>query len=143
MVGRRIMVLGLTGALLAGCGGETAEAKLKANVRYAKSGGFAGLSQQLTIRPDGSGVARTLEARRTFRISAATRRAVERAVRAADLAHTRNPKSTGEGADGFDFTVAYGPHKVKWGDFTADPPERVERLFTLLDELYERYAPSS
>jgi hypothetical protein len=143
MVGGRIVVLGLTGGLLAGCGGETAEARLKANVRYEKSGGFAGLSQRLTVRPDGTGVARTLEARRAFKVTAATRRTIERAVRAARLARTRDPRPTGQGADGFEFGVAYGPHKVDWSDFTADPPERVERLYTLLDELYERYAPSS
>jgi hypothetical protein len=143
MAGRRILTFALAGVLLAGCGGDSAEAKLKAKVRYEKSGGFAGLSQRLTLRPDGTGVARTLEARRSFKVSAATRRAVERAVRAADLAHTKSPKSTGQGADGFDFSVAYVPHKVNWGDFTADPPQRVDRLYSLLDELYERYAPFS
>ena len=143
MVGRSITALTLAAALLAGCGGEAAEAKLKANVRYAKGGGIAGVSQQLTVRPDGSGVARSHESRRSFRVSAATRRAIERAVKTADLAHTSNPKKRGEGADGFGYSVAYGPHRVSWSDFTADPPERVERLFTMLDEIYERYAPSS
>ena len=143
MVGRPILSLTLAAALVAGCGGTAAEAKLKANVRYAKGGGIAGISQQLTVRPDGSGVAKDDERRRTFRVSAATRRAIERAVRAADLAHTKNPRKRGEGADGFGYSVSYGPHRVTWSDFTADPPERVERLYSLLDELYERYAPSS
>jgi len=143
MVGRPILSLTLAAALVAGCGGTAAEAKLKANVRYAKGGGIAGISQQLTVRPDGTGVARDYESRRTFSVAAATRRAIERAVRAADLAHTKNPRKRGEGADGFAYSVSYGPHRVTWSDFTADPPERVERLYSLLDELYERYAPSS
>ena len=143
MVGRPILSLTLAAALVAGCGGAAAEAKLKANVKYSKGGGFAGVSQQLTVRPDGTGVAASHEQRRNFKVSAATRRAIERAVRAADLAHTKNPKKRGEGADGFGYAVSYGPHRVTWSDFTADPPERVERLYSLLDELYERYAPSS
>ena len=81
MVGRPILSLTLAAALLAGCGGEAAEAKLKANVRYAKGGGIAGVSQQLTVRPDGTGVAASHEQRRSFKVSAATRRAIERAVR--------------------------------------------------------------
>lgn len=140
-MGRRTLVL--AAVALAGCGDTSAQAKLKANVRYEKSGGFAGLSQRLTLRPDGTGVTSNLERRRRFKVSAATRRNVERAVRAAKLARTRDPRRTGNGADGFEFSVAYGQHRVDWGDFTADPPERVERLYDLLDELYERYAPSS
>ena len=143
MVGRSITALTLAAALLAGCGGADTEAKLKANVRYAKGGGIAGVSQQLTVRPDGTGVATSNESRRSFRVSAATRRAIERLTRAADLAHTKNPKKRGEGADGFGYSLSYGPHRVTWTDFTADPPERVQRLYTVLDELYERYAPSS
>ena len=143
MVGRPILALTLAAALVAGCGGASAEAKLKANVKYGKGGGIAGVSQQLTVRPDGTGVATSQEERRSFKVSAATRRALERAVRSADLAHTKNPKKRGEGADGFGYSVSYGPHRVVWSDFTADPPERVERLYSLLDELYERYAPSS
>ena len=59
------------------------------------------------------------------------------------LAHTSDPKKRGEGNDGFGYSVSYGPHRVNWSDFTADPPERVQRLYSMLDELYERYAPSS
>ncbi len=143
VVGRPIVTLTLAAALVAGCGGQAAEAKLKANVRYAKGGGIAGVRQQLTVRPDGTGVATSHEERRNFKVSASTRRAIERAVRTADLAHTNNPRKRGEGADGFGYTVSYGPHRVTWSDFTADPPERVERLYSLLDELYERYAPFS
>jgi hypothetical protein len=143
MAGRAILILALAAALVAGCGGQTAEAKLKANVKYAKGGGIAGISQQLTVRPDGTGFATNQEIKRNFKVSAATRRALERAVRTADLAHTSNPKKRGEGADGFGYSVSYGPHRVTWSDFTADPPTRVERLYSMLDELYERYAPSS
>jgi hypothetical protein len=118
------------------------EAALKAHVRYAKSGGFAGVVQKLTIRPDGSGVAYRHEQRRDFRLSSSTRRSLERAVRSANLAHTKDPKP-GDGADAFEYSVSYGPHKVVWSDLSDDPPARVERLYDMLDELYERYAPSS
>ena len=134
----RALVVAL--ALLAVFAAES-QAALRANVRWDKSGGFAGVVQKVTIRPDGTGVATNEDRRRSFRLSAATRRALERAVVAADLAHTRNPKP-GDGADHFQYSVSYGPHKVTWDDLGANPPVRVRRLAVILEEIYERYAPS-
>jgi len=134
----RVLVVAL--ALLAGFATE-AQGVLRANVRWEKSGGFAGVVQKVTVRPDGTGVATNEDRRRSFRLSSAGRRALERAVVAADLAHTRDPKP-GNGADHFQYGVSYGPHKVIWDDLGANPPVRVQRLAEILEELYERYAPS-
>jgi hypothetical protein len=133
----RTLVVAL--ALLALSAAE-AQGALRANVRWDKSGGFAGVVQKVTVRPDGTGVATNEDRRRSFRLSSATRRTLERAVVAADLAHTRDPKP-GNGADQFQYDVSYGPHKVTWDDLGANPPVRVRRLAVLLEELYERYAP--
>src|SRR5215207_4316954 len=92
MAGRPFLTVAVAASLLAGCGTESSAAALKAKVRYEKGGGFAGVSQRLTVRPDGTGVAADGQDRRTFRLTAGRRRAVERAVRAADLAHTESPK---------------------------------------------------
>jgi hypothetical protein len=118
-----------------------AQGALRANVRWEKSGGFAGVVQKVTIRPNGTGVATNEDRRRSFRLSSAVRRTLERAVVAADLGHTRDPKP-GNGADQFQYSVSYGPHKVTWDDLGANPPVRVRRLAVLLEELYERYAPA-
>jgi hypothetical protein len=117
-----------------------AQGALRANVRWEKSGGFAGVVQKVTIRPDGTGVATNADRRRSFRLTSTTRRTIERAVVAADLAHTRDPKP-GDGADHFQYSVAYGRHKVTWDDLGANPPVRVRRLAVLLEEIYERYEP--
>jgi hypothetical protein len=115
---QRALIVAL--ALLAGWTAES-QAALRANVRYEKSGGFAGISERLTVRPDGSGVAVNDDGRRAFRLAASRTRTLERAVRAADLAHTKDPKP-GDGADAFQYSVAYA-------------------LYELLEELYDRYAP--
>ena len=106
------MALTLAAALLVGCGGEAAEAKLKANVRYAKGGGIAGVSQQLTVRPDGSGVARSHESRRSFRVSAATRRAIERAVEVGRSRPYEQPEASAV--------------RARTGSATASPTARTE-----------------
>jgi hypothetical protein len=127
---------------LAACGGDASAATLKGSLVYSKGGGFAGVVQKLTVRPDGSGVASSHERRRSFTLPPARRRAVERAVTAADLAHTRSPRQ-GEAADAFTYRISYRGHSVTWSDAGDDPPARVQRLHSLLDEIYERYAPSS
>jgi hypothetical protein len=134
----RLLIIAL---VFAACGGEASAATLQGSVKYGKSGGIAGLIQNMTIRPDGSGVASSYESKRTFKLSASRLRQLEKAVRAADLAHTRNPKKRSEGADGFNYGVSYRGHRVSWSDFTDDPPKRVQRLYALLDELYETYGP--
>jgi hypothetical protein len=131
----------LVGLVFAAWAGEADAANLHSNVKYGKSGGIAGVVQKLTVRPDGSGVASNYETKRTFKLSASRMRDVEKAVRSADLAHARNPKKTGDGADGFSFSVEYGGHRVSWSDFTANPSQRVLRLYSLLDEIYEAYRP--
>jgi hypothetical protein len=125
----------------AACGGDASAASLQGSVKYGKSGGIAGVIQKLTIKPDGSGVTFRSETRRTFKLGAHTLKLLENQVRAADLAHARSPKANSQGADGFNYGVEYRGHRVSWSDFTDDPPKRVLRLYVLLDEIYERYAP--
>src|SRR4051795_9451597 len=91
---------------LCACGSDASAATLQGNVTYGKSGGIAGVVQKLTVRPDGSGVASNFETKRTFKLPASRLRQVEKAVRTADLAHTRSPKP-GKGADGFSYGVGY------------------------------------
>jgi len=136
-----VRALLLVAIAFAACGNDASAATLQGSVQYGKSGGIAGVIQKLTIKPDGSGVASTYETKRSFRLGANTLRLVEKAVRDANLAHTRSPKADSQGADGFNYGVAYRGHRVSWSDFTADPPKRVVRLYVLLDEIYERYAP--
>jgi hypothetical protein len=136
-VGRLLVIA----VVFAACGSDASAATLQGNVQYGKSGGIAGVVQKLTIRPDGSGFATSYETKRTFRVPASRLRQLEKAVRSADLAHTKSPKASSQGADGFYYGVTYRGHRVAWSDFTADPPKRVVRLYELLAEFYETYGP--
>jgi hypothetical protein len=127
--------------ILMGCGSDASAAALKGSVTYGKSGGFAGVTQKLTVQPDGRAVAATSTRKRSFRLSKAQLAALTKAVKSADLAHTKSPKDNVQGADGFSFGVGYDSHRVKWSDFSDEPPKRVLDLYRQLDELYEAHAP--
>ncbi len=128
-------------AILLGCGSDASAAALKGSVTYGKSGGIAGIVEKLTVKPDGRAVAASSTRKRSFTLTKAQLTALTKAVKAADLAHTKSPKDDLRGADGFSFGVGYDGHRVSWSDFSDDPPKRVLALYRLLDELYEGHAP--
>jgi len=128
--------------ILMGCGNDASAAALKGSVTYGKSGGIAGVVQKLTVRPDGRAVASSATRKRSFTLTKAQLTALTKAVKAADLAHTKSPKDNVQGADGFSFGVGYDSHRVAWSDFSDDPPRRVLALYRLLDDLYESHAPA-
>src|SRR4051812_35176997 len=109
---------------LAACGGQASAATLQGNVKYSKSGGIAGVIQNLTVRPDGTGVASAYDRKRAFTLPESRLKVLERTVREADLAHTKSPPA-GHGADAFAYGVEYRGHRVAWSDLSDDPPKRV------------------
>jgi hypothetical protein len=139
----RVLIIGVVG--LAAAAPPASAAKLHGPVRYTKSGGIAGLNQRMTIRPDGSGFTKSVDARRNFQLSKKRLGVLVRQVKAADIRHTRSPKQRTPGhiADGMGFSVSYSGHTVRWATGTDDPPARVGHLYSALERIYERYAPSS
>jgi uncharacterized protein YbjT (DUF2867 family) len=133
--------LALIAALFMGCGADAVAAPLRGKVTYAKSGGIAGIVQKLTVTPDGHAVAASSRRKRSFKLSRAQLQALTTAVAKARLEDTKDPKSMGQGADGFSYRVAYHGDDVRWDDFTDQPPRRVLTLYRLLDELYEAHTP--
>ena len=99
-------------AVFAGCGSDASAASLKGSVTYGKSGGIAGLAQKLSIKPDGRGVASSLNSKNSFKLSKTALKSLTSAVAKAKLADTKSKKDTVEGADGFTYGVGYRGHKV-------------------------------
>ena len=139
----RLLTIGLAAAALAAP--PASAASLHGSLRYGKNGGFAGVVERVTIKPDGSGFTKDGDRRRNFKLSENRLGLLERRVTQADLRHTRSPKQRvgGHVADGIGLFVSYYGHTISWGDDTNDPPSAVSRLATLLDEIFTQYRPSS
>jgi hypothetical protein len=140
---RRALIIGV---LAAACATPPASAaKLHGPVRYGKSGGIAGINERMTVRPDGSGFTKSLDARRDFQLSEKRLGTLVRHVNSANIRHRHNPKKrvSGHIADGMGFFVSYSGHTISWGTATYDPPAAVAKLYALLEQLFARYRPSS
>ena len=121
-----------------GCGSDASAAALKGSVTYGKTGGIAGVVQNLTVRPDGRAVAASATPQAIVQAVQGALTALTKAVKAADLAHTKSPKDNVQGADGFSFGVGYDSHRVTWSDFSDDPPKRVLGCIACSTTLYEQ-----
>ena len=119
-------------------GGQPASAAvLGGTIEYSKSGGIAGIDESMRIDRDGHG---KIE-KRTFRLTAREGSRLAAAIRRADVAHTRSPKSAGC-CDFFFYSIRYRGHVVRWDDSARALPDRISDLQTMLARLYTRYAPN-
>jgi hypothetical protein len=123
---------------LSSCGGESAAATLKGTLGYARSGGIAGLSEELTIQRDGRAKVTTRRGSKAFKLSKDERSAVADAIEHADLAHVRIDKRP-PAPDAFVYVLRYGGRRLTFDDTTL--PKRLERLVNELDELVEDHGP--
>ena len=119
--------------LTAGCG-QASAAGLTGTVQYAKSGGVAGISEQMRIAADGRGKI----LKHAFRLTATERSKLATAVGKADLAHTKSPKG-GACCDLLYYSIRYRGHEVQWDDSSRSLPRRISDLYGMLSRLYEKY----
>jgi hypothetical protein len=120
--------------LTVGCG-QAAAAGLGGTVRYAKSGGIAGISESMKIGSDGRG---RIENHR-FRLTPNEASKLATALRKADLGHAKSPKGAGC-CDVFSYSIRYGDHEVHWDDTSRALPRRIADLHLMVSRLYEKYA---
>jgi hypothetical protein len=120
--------------LTAGCG-QASAAGLGGTVKYAKSGGIAGISESMTIGSDGRG---RIE-KRSFRLTASENAKLAAMLRKADVAHVKSPKGA-RCCDHFHYSIRYRGHEVRWDDGSGSVPRPVSDLAALLARLHEKYA---
>ena len=141
MGGRGLISVVLAVMLLVGCGSTPPPTAPQSAIQWSRTGGIAGVSEVLTVKPDGAAEASTRTAKTAFSLTQAERKNLNAAFSAADPENQESPKTKTQGADGMDYRIAYDGHEVVWGSFTDDPTPELQALWSLLADLYERHAP--
>ncbi len=136
---RQTLILGIALLALAGCGDDSSSATLDGPIEYSRSGGIAGVVEQMVIQPDGRGETSTLNDKRAFQLSEEQRTELAAAVADADLPGVKSPDKR-PGADAFDYGITYGGNEIVWSDLT-ERPEGVDDVYSMLSDLYEANAP--
>ncbi len=126
------LVLAFTLALAA----EASAAKLTGTLRYERSGGFAGLSERLSIRTDGRATVRIDGRSRSVRLKSSERTRISRLVRQADLATVKVRKGP-PAADAFGYSLAYRGRELEFTD--TNFPRRLNALVSALADLVDKY----
>jgi emfourin len=143
---RTAMILATALLLAAGCGeeddsaAESSPAKLNAELRYVRDGGFAGDHDVLVIQPDGRAKVTRLRGRdASFELSREEIARVAKALAGAKLDEL-DPKSTSPKPvpDAFVYTVSYRGRRVETDD--AAMPESLAPLRQQLDLLVRKHA---
>lgn len=151
---RAASLLAVAGVLLLiGCGkdsngpgGERRDrgnaTKLEGRLLYRRDGGLAGVSDELTLEPDGRGtLSRRLSGRRSVMLRPAERQDVARALAAVDLTELDDEYKPSEPVpDGFGESVMYDGETVSV-QTGGEEPDELARLTSTLSGLIERYSP--
>jgi hypothetical protein len=142
---RTAMILAIALLVGTGCGAgddgtdQSSTARLSAELRYVRDGGFAGDHDELVIAPDGHAQVTRLRGRdASFELSRQEIATVAEAVDGAKLDEL-NPKSTSPKPvpDAFVYTVSYRGHRVETDD--AAMPDSLAPLRQQLDLLVTRH----
>ena len=143
---RPAMILAIAVLAAAGCGGGeddatggSAPARLSAELRYVRDGGFAGDHDELVIAPDGHAQVTRLRGRdASFELTQQEIAKVAAAVEGAKLDEL-DPKSTSPKPvpDAFVYTVSYRGQQVETDD--AAMPDSLAPLRQQLDVLVAKH----
>jgi hypothetical protein len=139
MVVRSAFFLTVALLALAGCGGESDAATLQQALSYARTGGIAGVSDHLSVQPNGHAKVTTRKGAKSFTLSKSERKALTGAVAAADLTHQKVVSGL-DVPDAFNYVVRYGSHKVAFND--ANMPRELKKLVAELNRLVKQHAPT-
>jgi hypothetical protein len=138
MVVRSAFFLTVALLALAGCGGESDAATLKQALSYARTGGFVGVGDHLSVQPGGQAKVTTRKGgTKSFTLSKSERKALTDAVSAADLTHVKVTSGL-DAPDAYSYVIRYGAHKLAFND--ANMPKDVKKLVTELNKLVAKHA---
>jgi hypothetical protein len=130
---RRLFLICLAVCAAFACSGQAFAARLKGPLQFDRSGGIAGLTENLKIQPSGHARVDTKRTRaHSFTLSARERRRVEAAVRGAHLARVKVPKHAYV-PDAFVYRIVYRGHKITFDG--PSMPRAVEHLVGVLERL--------
>jgi hypothetical protein len=139
MVVRSTFFLTVALLALAGCGGESDAATLKQALSYARTGGIAGVSDHLSVQPDGHAKVTTRRGSKAFTLSKSEQKTLSSAVTAAGLTHEKIISGL-DVPDAFNYVLHYGAHKLAFND--ANMPKDVKKLVAQLNKLVKSHAPT-
>ncbi len=138
---RAALAVPVAALLLAGCGGESDASSAPRDppgdgfrLRYERSGGFAGVQEDLRVAPDRRAIIVTREAgapsTSRFRLSERAVDGLRAAFREAGWRRVESPGNYGGCADCFLYRIAYQGRVVRFDDVTFPKPLRpvVRRL---------------
>jgi emfourin len=125
-------------SLVVACGSDASSAaELSGTLKYARSGGIAGISERAAVKPDGHVTVSVRKRRtRTARLTGAERERLSRLVREADLAHVK-VDGRSECCDQFEYSLSYRGRTLGWSD--AHFPKPLTKLVAELDDLVAKY----
>jgi hypothetical protein len=115
------------------CSDQAFAARLQGPLQFDRSGGIAGVTENLKIQPSGRARVDTRRTRaHSFTLTARERRRVEAAVRGAHLARVKVPKHPYT-PDAFVYRIVYRGHKITFDQ--PSMPHKVRNLVGVLERL--------
>jgi emfourin len=133
----KALLLATLALLVVACGNDASAAELGGTLKYARSGGIAGISERATVKTDGHVTVSGRKRRtRTARLTGAERQRLSRLVRAADLAHVKVDGKS-ECCDQFEYSLSYRGRTLQWSD--AHFPKPLGKLVAELNDLVVKY----
>ena len=133
----KALLVAALAVLVVGCGNAASAAELGGTLKYARSGGIAGISERATVKTDGHVTVSASKRRtRTARLTVAERRRLSQLVRDADLAHVKVDGKS-ECCDQFEYSLSYRGRTLQWSD--VDSPKSLAKLVAELNRLVAKY----
>jgi hypothetical protein len=127
----------LIAVLLFGCGGDAASgATLESTLSYSRSGGFAGISESVSVSPGGKATF-AVKKRRTATLTRAERSRLARYAEAADIPNVKVPKGS-RCCDTFAYDLSYRGRTLSWYD-GGKVPKALSTLVAELNRLVKKY----
>lgn len=136
-----VLLLAACGGAAGGDGDAEGAAELEGELRYTRSGGFAGAHDELVIQPDGAARLSVRGANEEeFNLSEDELESLATALGDAGLEDIPSDSTSDPAApDAFTYVIGYGDEEVRTDD--ASVPSELTKLLTALDRIVSEHRP--